>query len=381
MSSFIIRIILYAERRNLLPGGLKKLILKYVNILDIRKANWISKESCNDDFPLVSKYDAKYPYVLGIIKEFWGMHSRYIAACRDIGVAYCVLDISGPNWHEVISKSDCHAYLVYPSIQFSTWKQMYDERLRFLEKSMRKIIFPSYDELWLWDSKRRVCYWLQVNDIPHPKTWIFYDHDEAIKFVKQTRLPIVFKSNRGAGSSGVVIFRDKKSLIKHVDRCFKKGYTNYQLGPNDGEWGFVLLQEYVPDAREWRVIRIGHSYFAYEKLRVGDFHSGSHNWSYSRPPELLLHFAKEITDRGRFSSMDLDIFVTSDGRYLVSELQTLFGMGHPYEMCVVDDKPGRMILNHKEKQWRFEPGSFCQNHLCNLRVMALLSIIEEKIAA
>jgi hypothetical protein len=53
--------------------------------------------------------------------------------------------------------------------------------------------------------------------------------------------------------------------------------------PRDRQWGSVLFQQYIPDAREWRMIRIGDSFFGYEKIKVGEFHSGSHKWSYSRP--------------------------------------------------------------------------------------------------
>lgn len=73
--------------------------------------------------------------------------------------------------------------------------------------------------------------------------------------------------------------------------------------------------------------------------------------------------------------MNLDIFVTKDGRCLVSELQTLFGMGYPYEMCVVNGQPGRMVYEAESGDWRFEAGSFCQNYMCNLRVESLLEML------
>jgi hypothetical protein len=372
------RIFLKIHARRLVPKVLRKLILQNMLLLDLRRANWMSNEKCDQKLADESQYPSQYVHRLGIIKEFWGAHSRFILACQDLGVSYKVLDISGPDWKNVIGKSECQAFLVYPSIEFGAWKQMYDERLRLLAGDMGKLLFPSYEELWLLDSKRRVCYWLQANEIPHPKTWIFYQENEALEFASQAQLPIVSKSNRGAGSSGVVVFRRREALLKHIKGCFRKGYTNYRLGNLNREWGCVLLQEYVPNAREWRVIRIGDSYFGYEKLKVGDFHSGSHSWKYSRPADSLLDFARQVTTKGRFSSMDLDIFVTSDGRYLVSELQALFAMGHPYEMCVVDGQPGRMVTRDINNTWLFEPGSFCQNHLCNLRVLTLLNMVEAR---
>ena len=148
--------------------------------------------------------------------------------------------------------------------------------------------------------------------------------------------------------------------------------------PRDRQWGTVLLQEYIPNASEWRMIRIGDSYFGYEKLKRGHFHSGSHLWHYERPSDRILNFLKEVTDKGNFTSMNVDVLVSPDGRFYVSELQTLFGMGHPYEMCVVDGKPGRMVQDKQTGQWYFEAGIFCQNYMDNLRVAVLLDLLRSR---
>ena len=120
------------------------------------------------------------------------------------------------------------------------------------------------------------------------------------------------------------------------------------------------------------MIRIGDSYFGYEKIRKGDFHSGSHLWNYDRPPSDLLDLLHDLTEKGGFTSMDVDVLVGGDGRLYVTELQSVFGMGHPYEMCVVDGEPGRMLRDPTTAEWRFEAGSFCQNDLWNLRVAYLV---------
>jgi glutathione synthase/RimK-type ligase-like ATP-grasp enzyme len=371
------KLMLHSKKKNLVPNRLKKNIQKYLDVGNLRKASWISQDPYANN-PPVSSYKSKYPYIFGIIKEFWHMHWHYIAACRDLGVAYKVLDISGPDWQDIIKKSNCDAYLVRPSVQFSIWKQMYDERFSAMTKDMDKIIFPTFDELWIWESKRRMHYWLKANDIPHPKTWIFYNFEQSIELIDKIELPVVYKTNMGSGASGVIIFRKKALLKNHVKQCFKKGFTTYRRGPHDKEYGSIFLQEYIPDAKEWRIIRIGNSYFGYEKEKVGDFHSGSHRSHHSQPPSKLLDFSKSITNKGKFLSMDLDIFITSNGRYLVNELQPIFGMEHTSEMCVVDGRPGRMLFDNKNNAWKFEAGNFCQNNLCNLRVMTLLQILERK---
>jgi len=206
---------------------------------------------------------------------------------------------------------------------------------------------------------------------------VFYDLERALEFVKETELPIVFKTDMGAGSSGVTIFRGRSALRNRAVCCFRKGYTTPQRGPNDKEWGNMLLQEYLENVREWRMIRVGNSYFGFEKMRVGDFHSGSHRWRCARPDSKLLDFVKAVTDKGGFLSMAVDVLVDSDGRYFVNELHALFGMEHPDEMCVVDGQAGRMLLDSESNSWRFEAGNFTHNNLCNLRIVTLFEILRK----
>lgn len=167
-------------------------------------------------------------YTLGIIKEFWHQHWHYIAACRDLRVSYKFLDISGPNWLQVIEESGCDAFLIRPSVQLSIWKQMFDERIRVIAKDLGKIIFPGSDELWFFESKRRMHYWLQAHGVPHPKTWVFYDLKQALAFADHAELPVVYKSDLGSGASGVRIFRKRDFLSRHIQKCFKQGFTTYR---------------------------------------------------------------------------------------------------------------------------------------------------------
>ncbi|MBN1805932.1 MAG: hypothetical protein JW837_11840 [Sedimentisphaerales bacterium] len=339
------------------------------------------KWQANDPFADIeetSTYPAKVDVRLGIIKEFAHRHKNYVGACRDLGIPYKILDISGSDWIDTIRNSNCDAFLVYPSCELSVWKQMYDERLRVMVEDMGKIIYPTYNELWFYESKRRMYYWLEAHNIPHPQTWIFYNFNDAMQFARNVELPIVFKSDFGSAASGVRIFRSRSKLVRWIKLCFRKGIICKNEDPRDQQWGVVLFQEYLPDAKEWRIAVIGASYFGYEKLKQGDYHSGSLLRAYSRPRDELLALAKRIMDDGGFTSMALDIFEIKDGQYLVNELQTMFGMSRQ-EMCVVDGKAGRMLFQSESSAWVFESGDFCRNHLCNLRVQILLAMLKKEL--
>lgn len=364
-------IYLDADKRGMFPTVLRKWAGRRVDLIEQRGRKWIEKDPYRFD---ASEWTGtgRYPCVLGIFKELWHQHWPFIAACRELGVSYKVLDIAGPDWLQIVENANCDAFLACPSVQLSVWRQMYEERLYVISKVLHKTIFPTFEELWLWESKRRMHYWLEANQVPHPKTWVFYDLSQALDFATNVELPIVYKSDLGSAASGVIIFRDRSRLLRHITMCFRHGFTTYRRAPQDKEWRYVLLQEYLSEAREWRMLRIGDSFFGYEKVKVGDFASGSHKWRCSRPSDELLGLLKEVTDKANFRSMDLDIFVTPESKYFVSEMQTFFGMSHPDEICVIDGKAGRMSYVPETQGWRFEEGSFGENHLCNLRVQYLL---------
>ncbi len=367
------------EHRDTVAKKLCRLVLKYSNLLGVRKAIWMAGDPYAS-VPLAPAYDGSCPYTVGIVREFCDMHRAYVCACRDLGVSYRVIDISGPDWLHVVQRSGCDAFLARPSGLTSVWKQMYDERLRVIAQDLGKPVFPCYDSLWFYESKRRMHYWLKAHDVPHPRTWVFYDLAEALAFVDRAVLPIVYKSDFGSAASGVRVFRSRAPLRRHVKRCFKRGFRAYTRCANDKEWGTVYLQEHLEDIREWRMIRLGDSYFGYEKVQEGDFHSGSHLWRYGRPSDDLLDFARDVTDKGPFTSMAVDCFVTRDERILVNELQALFGVDDPSEpQCVVDGKPGRMVWDEASGSWQFEPGEFCDNCCCDLRVKALLRQLDRHV--
>jgi hypothetical protein len=141
--------------------------------------------------------------------------------------------------------------------------------------------------------------------------------------------------------------------------------------------GELLLQEFIPDAREWRMVRIGNSYFGHRKGKAGDFHSGSKIIEFDTPPEALLRFVKDVTDKGPFENMSLDILETPNGDYLVIELHCYFGCNSPHVMRI-GSEPGRYRYSHDSDSWTFEPGDFNRNASCNLRIATLLECISRK---
>lgn len=321
--------------------------------------------------------DIKHELKLGIIKDITLKHSYYEAACKELGVPYELIDISGGDWIELINNTDCAAFLARPFVLTTKGKEMYDERLRILEEDMGKYVFPFAKALWLYESKRRNADWLTANNVSTPLTWVIYDEEKAFLFAKECSLPVVFKTDIGSEALGVRIVRDRAELINLVRKCFGSGYLTSRQDRRDRQWGSIILQEYIHNAREWRVVRIGDSFFAHRKGKVGDFHSGSKIIEYDEPPARLLGFVRDLTDKGDFKSMAIDILEAEEGDYYVIELHAYFGCNQPNVM-EVDGKPGRYLYSEESNEWIFEEGEFNRNASCNLRVEYLLDTLNQE---
>ncbi len=316
----------------------------------------------------------KTNFVFGIIQEFENYHLPFIASCESLGVSYKTIDISGPDWIQVIEEKGCDGFLVWPSFKSSVWKRMYEDRLKILTEDMNKIIYPTYDEILFNESKLRMSYWLKANGIPHPQTWVFYSREQALDFAQSVDLPLVGKCDMGSKSAGVEILQTRSEITNYINQRFGDGVVYRGGDARDREWGYVLFQEFLPDTKEWRMIRVGGSYFGHQKERGKEFHSGSGKVGWYDPPRSLLDFIREITDKARYTAINIDIFETSDGRLLVNEIQSHFEANVESQMYI-NGNPGRYLYDYSNFEWRFEEGVFCRNSCCDLRVQALLELL------
>jgi glutathione synthase/RimK-type ligase-like ATP-grasp enzyme len=317
--------------------------------------------------------------LLGIFIEPSGFHHFYVDACQEMDIPFILIDLMQTDWLIQVEKSECKGFLAWPSASLTIWRNLYDERIIIIEEELKRTVFPSFKETWMWESKRRMHYWLEANKVKHPKGWVFYEYDEAKSFVEKAYYPMVFKTNHGDSSRGVRIVRTKKQAMRLTKKSFGRG-SNYSTNyPLDKEWGNILLQEYIPEATEWRLIRVGDSYFGYQKVRIGDFASGHGEARYCAVPTELLDYIRDITEKHNFRSMSFDILQSSSNEFFIIELQSLFGDTKSGRKCIVNGKLGRYIFKEKENSWTFEEGIFDQNNCANLRVEWLLGILKQNI--
>jgi glutathione synthase/RimK-type ligase-like ATP-grasp enzyme len=325
-------------------------------------------------------------------------HHLWINACKAYSdrLEYTVINLTSDNWFESIKKITFDILLAKPGGLTAHFKQLYDERIYILSEINGFKIYPSAQEIFIYENKRLLSFWLKANNIPHPSTHVFYNYVEVSDYLRSTSYPIVAKVNIGSSGSGVTILFNLIEANEYIKEIFKgkgakqrsgpnfkkgsllKRSLHYVFNPNDirkklsiyqtikanAQKGYILFQEYVPHEFEWRVVRIGASFFAHKKLKIGEKASGSTRKIYDNPPLQLLDFVRDITDKFAFYSQAIDVFETSRG-YLVNEMQCIFGQSDKHQM-LVDGIPGRYI--YRDNYWIFEPGDFCVNECFNLRV-------------
>ena len=325
------------------------------------------------------------------------MDQKWANALQNRGIDYSLVDLEKYNWSENITAKKYDFIIVVPHGSISYKKQMFDERIYIIKYVLNLPIYPSFEELIVYENKRMLSYWLKALNVPHPRTDVFYSYNEAKDFLFKAKYPIVAKSNIGAAASGVHIARDKKQALNLLDKTFKGKGLPRRRGPNfnkknvyrnifskifdlkflknkiqyyreiqeDRDRRNILFQEFIAHDYEWKNVRIGNSFFSHKKVVKNDAASGTGIKIFTDPPKSLLDFIKNITDKHNLSSLSIDVFETEKDKYLVNEVQTYFGQPYTYLMAI-DNIPGR--YKSVDGDWVFESGDFNTNHSCDLRL-------------
>jgi glutathione synthase/RimK-type ligase-like ATP-grasp enzyme len=301
------------------------------------------------------------------------MVTDFARACDELELTHKVFDAAGSGLMDQIDECDCALLMVRPSLVSGVARQMFDEKTAALAFTLEGRMVPTSLELSLYESKRRLAYFLQQNGIPHPSTRVFYRRDEALAFLSTCDYPQVYKTNVGSSASGVEILRDRTSAMRFARQVFDRYYINKSMWEwRDTEWGTMIVQQFIEGAREHRIIRIGDSWFGHEKAMRADqeFMSGSGVNEWTPPSQALLDFCESIALRFGMRTMCFDVFETTDGRFLVNELQTWFGSYNPSQMYI-DGVPGR--YRRIDGKWRFEPGLYNEHGSLALRLVEAIS--------
>ena len=307
---------------------------------------------------------------LGILKSYPEIDflvESYVKACEECGVDYVILDMFADNWIEEIRRAKVDGILVREKANIAEYKEMYNERLWVINQYLKIPIYPSWHELFLYENKRMYSYFFETHGVNTPKTHVFYTKALALEYCKKAHFPIVFKTNGGAGGSGVTIVRSFSKAKRIIESIFGRMDPRMALGhchwvkaggfapiPKLGmsQRHYVIIQEFVDIEIEWRIIKLGDAYAGY-KRPMENGHGSCELMEYGFPPKPMLYLIKEIAEENHFDSLSLDVLLGKDGKFYVTEIQSLFGCFSLHQ-CEVNGVGGK--IEFRENDFVFVEG-------------------------
>ena len=284
--------------------------------------------------------------LIGVQKDGGGFQNKWVESLAKHGALVKSLDLLAADPLEQVRGCD--------GVMWHWEHYPYDRRfaarpiLLVIEKELGIPVFPDFRTAWHFDDKIAQAYLLSALEIPSPKTWVFWDRDQAEQWARTAAYPVVAKLATGAGSTNVKLIRNVREARSHIAAMFSRagiigdglhpgkptfkglakdvaqrmlgaaGYLllkKYPALPRQywmPQKNYVLFQEFLPDNTfDTRVTVIGDRAFGYRRFnRPDDFRaSGSGNFDVdpSKISPSCVRLAFDAASRLRSQSMAFDI--------------------------------------------------------------------------
>ena len=306
---------------------------------------------------------------IAIHKSAWGFSKSWIAYCERKGINYKIVNCYDSDI--IQSLKDCDA-LLWHHHHSSAKDVLFAKGLLFSLEQAGKKVFPEFNSGWHFDDKVGQKYLLEALNAPVAKSWVFYEKEEAYKWIESTTFPKVFKLRGGAGSTNVKLVRDINQAKKLINQAFGKGFPSYdrwndikeQLLRNKrgtlkyidllksirrlfvstrfartvgNQKGYIYFQEFIPNnSYDIRVIVIGDRAFAIKRMvRPNDFRaSGSGNIKYEKSEidTRCVELAFKVTNQMNASCVAYDFVFDKNNSPLIVEINYGFAL-EAYFIC------------------------------------------------
>lgn len=301
------------------------------------------------------------------IKGFFS--KRWIAYCEKNQIPYKVVNCYS---NDIISElNDCDGLLWHFSQGIAKDYLVANNLISSLEVAGKKT-FPNLNSCWHFDDKVAQKYLLEAINAPLIKSWVFYDREEALKWIEICTFPKVFKLKGGAGSANVKLVKNtkqakhlvlksfgkgfrqfnrfelffyelkkwktQKSTIKNVFLSFLKIFKNSDYEKVRGkEKGYAYFQEFLPyNDSDIRIVVIGKRAFGIKRMvRKNDFRaSGSGNIIYDKKQIDVncVKIAFETTKKLKANCLAFDFLFDTNGKPLIAEISFGF-VQEGYDNC------------------------------------------------
>ncbi len=217
------------------------------------------------------------------------------------------------------------------------WRAKHDPKFRDLAKRFFSLFdkilkiktFPSWNDYWIYDDKMAQSFLFQKLNIPTPKTFVFYNKDEALNFIKtKTEFPLIYKASSGAGSSNVGMLKSNQQAKRYIKKAFGKGIETFFK--EDLQRNYVYFQEFLKNNNgDYRIICCGKKRifgFYRENKPNQKFASGSGIINFNEIPNNILELVLNTHRKLNFPTwMAYDIMKDNENSWVVSEISVVNG--------------------------------------------------------
>lgn len=286
---------------------------------------------------------------IAIHKKNDDFSSKWIDYCQKNHIDYKTVDCYS---NDIIAEmQDCDA-LMWHFNQSNPKDVLFAKQLIYALQTAGKKVFPDFNTAWHFDDKVGQKYLLEAVGAPLVPSYVFYDKNEAMKWIDRTDFPKVFKLRRGAGSAHVKLLKSKSEARRAVRKAFSSGFSQYdKIGNLKDRWykyrngsntlwnvckgilrlakttefakvagkerGYIYFQDFIPEnTHDIRVIVIEGKAFAIKRLvREGDFRaSGSGHVKFEKYhfDEELIRLSFKISDQVKSQSLAIDYVFKGD---------------------------------------------------------------------
>jgi glutathione synthase/RimK-type ligase-like ATP-grasp enzyme len=284
-------------------------------------------------------------------------YPRWVDYCKQQKIPYKIVNCYDTDIIEQVA--DCDA-LMWHYHQTSYKDKLFAKELLFALEQSGKKVFPNFNTAWHFDDKVGQKYLFEAIGVPFVPAFVFYSKQEALNWSESALFPKVFKLRGGAGSSNVLLVKNKREANRLINKAFGNGFPQYNaimglkerwrkyragksslIEPIKGlvrfiypmefvkmyhpEKGYVYFQDFIPNNdSDIRIIVIEDKAFAIKRLvRENDFRaSGSGFVLYEKElfNEHCVNMAFNLNEKIKSQSLAIDFVFDSHNNPLIIEI-------------------------------------------------------------
>lgn len=154
-------------------------------------------------------------------KQIAAFSQKFIDILKVNKIPYVILDVNDSNFWEQIPNL---THFIYQWGGSTDQYNLAHTIMPVIENEYKVKCFPDARTYWHHDNKIREFYLMAAHKLPMIKSWIFWEKEPALDWVKQAEYPLIFKLANGAGSQDVVKVTSAQAAIKIVKGMFGRGY-------------------------------------------------------------------------------------------------------------------------------------------------------------